>query len=73
LAQRRARKTSPPIELIENRHLPHAVAEEKRAMAHLTPGMEVWAHTGTEASFERGKVERVGQAGGKQKSLPFTR
>ena len=30
LAQRRARKTSPPIELIENRHLPHAVAEEKR-------------------------------------------
>ena len=37
-------------------------------MAHLTPGMEVWAHTGTEASFERG-----GQAGGKQKSLPFTR
>ena len=34
-------------------------------MAHLTPGMEVWAHTGTEASFERGKVERVGQAGGK--------
>ena len=42
-------------------------------MAHLTPGMEVWAHTGTEASFERGRVERVGQAGGKQKSLPFTR
>ena len=34
-------------------------------MAHLTPGMEVWAHTGTEASFERGRVERVGQAGGK--------
>ena len=42
-------------------------------MAHLKINEEVWAHTGTEASFERGKVERVGQAGGKQKSLPFTR
>ena len=27
--------------------------------AEFTAGQEVWAHTGTEASFERGKVERL--------------